>query len=156
MHFAQLRERIELDDHSIAPQSRIDGEEQAVDTDVGRILVDLAEHPLVKEAEHRAQIDLADYPGILAIAIVGRLSGLAMDLAVISRLEPGREHLVQLVEGEDVAGTDFGFQLALAGLKEPLDQTAGGRISWGPVKELDIQLSAGQLEGIGMILALST
>lgn len=33
LHFAQLRERIELDDYPIAPQSGINGEEQVVDAE---------------------------------------------------------------------------------------------------------------------------
>ena len=79
------------------------------------------------------------------VTFVWRLAGFAMSLPVVGRLEPGRQHLIQLVQGENLRGPDFGLQLALAGLKEAFDQAPGRRISWGPVKELDIELGAGQL-----------
>jgi hypothetical protein len=99
-----LRKRIELDDHPVASQLGVDGEEQVVDADVGKVFVDLAGHTLVEEAEHRGQIDVADEPGVLMVTFVGRLAGFAMSLPVVSRFEPGRQHLVQLVQGENLRG----------------------------------------------------
>ncbi len=49
----------------------------------------------------------------LVISLVGRLPGFAVDLLVIGHLQPGGQHAVQFVQGEDLAGADFRFQLPL-------------------------------------------
>ena len=68
---------------------------------------------------------------------MGRLPRFAVQLLVIFDVEPGDEHPIEFVQGEDLAGTDFRFQLHLQGLEEAFDQASGRCISGRSMEQLD-------------------
>ncbi len=62
-------------------------------------------------------------------AIEGGVVEFAVVRGMIGHGEPGAERLVELRQGQDVAGAHFGFELLLVGEKEPFDQSARRRIA---------------------------
>ena len=87
----------------------------------------------------------------MVVSLFGGLAGVGVDSRVVADFEPGGEGAIELVEGEQGAGSDFGFELALSGLEEALDEAAGGGVSRGTMPEADRNLVAGDLQALGMV-----
>ncbi len=85
------------------------------------------------------------------VTLVRRLLGLAVNGRVILLRQPGCRAPVDVSQREQSGGANLGFQLALQGLEEPLDQAARRRVARRPMQQLDVQLRAGQLQRVGVI-----
>jgi len=151
LRFVARRERVEMHDHSIATVLGIDGEELVIDTDVAKIQVYGAGISLVKELQDGVEVDVAYDAAIGVVSLVRCLRRFAVHAQVIRRAEPSLEQAVEIIESEWGSGTDFRFELALRSLEESFDESAGGRIAWRPVQQLDVQLGASQNESFGVV-----
>ena len=84
------------------------------------------------------------------IATYITLGGFAVRPLVIADVQPGGEGTVEFFQREDVAGSDFRFELTLGGLEEPLNESAGRRVAWGTVAKSDLELITGSSESFGI------
>ena len=69
----------------------------------------------------------------------------------MNHVQPGGEGLVESIQAEHVACANFGFKLALRGLKEPLNDAAGGRIAYRTVQQAGPEPVTGSLQRMSMI-----
>ena len=134
LHFAAWREWVEVHDDSIATVFGIDGENLSVDAHVAKVPMHGAGILLVKELENGVEVDMPQEATFGVVSLVRCLRGFAVHPYVIGGAEPGLEQAVEIIESERGGGTDFGFELALRGLEEAFDESAGGRIAWRPMQ----------------------
>jgi len=149
-HFG-AREGIVADLDAIAAKALVHAIEAAVELDIGELLVDRPLFPPEEVLEHGLQVDLAHGSQTLLVALTRRLAGFVVGPAVVAHLEPGREGAVELVQGEDIAGSHLRLELTLRGSEEALDEAARWRVPFGTVAEPDVQGVAGALERAGVV-----
>ena len=70
---------------------------------------------------------------------------------MVALLQPRGQSVIEPVEGEDLTGADFAFQLALGGLEEAFDQSAGRRIAHAAVEQAGVQGEASRLQCVSVI-----
>ena len=87
----------------------------------------------------------------LVVTLQGRLLGFAVGLPVVALVQPGGQGVVEPVQGENLAGADLAFELALGGQEEAFDQSARRRIAHAAMEQADVQGEAGGLQGVGMV-----
>lgn len=67
-----------------------------------------------------------------------------MNSCVIDDGKVSGECLVNCVKGDDIARTDFGLELGLAGAEESFDQAARSRVAWRSVDEFHAKVITGR------------
>jgi len=70
---------------------------------------------------------------------------------MIVHVDPCTEGSIEIIEAHGILGTDLGFKSVLGGLEQPLNETAWGRVSGGPVAKSDVEPVAGGFEAGCMI-----
>lgn len=98
-----------------------------------------------------SHVDLPGDRKALLIADLWRLAGFGVICFVIADSYPCKEAPVELIESKDVAGPDFGFELALNGLEESFHEAAWRGVIGRAVQKSDVEAMTGGPEADGMI-----